>query len=149
MTGWRTKAVIAVSCVALAVYFVLIGSLGVRLMGTGEWAGIALGVALLLLPLVGAWAVARELVFGRATQRLGEELAARDELPREDELDHTATGRVDRTAGQALYERYRGEVEAAPQDAGAWYRLAIAYDAAGDRRRGRAAARHAVRLHRG
>ena len=149
MRGRRAKAVIAVSCLALVVYFVLIGSLGVRLMGTGEWAGIVLGVALLLLPLVGAWAVAREIVFGRATQRLGEELAGRGELPREDELDHTATGRVDRAAGEALYERYRAQVEAAPQDAGAWYRLAIAYDAAGDRRRGRAAARHAVRLHRG
>lgn len=144
----RTKVVIGVSCLALVVYFVLLGTVGVQLIGTGEWAGIALGTAIILLPIVGAWAVGRELVFGRATQRLGEELAGRGELPREDELDHTATGRIDRKAGEALYEKYKAEVEAAPADAGAWYRLAIAYDAAGDRKRGRAAARHAVKLHR-
>ena len=49
----------------------------------------------------------------------------------------------------AAWERARAEVEVTPGDPGAWYRLAMAYDAAGDRRRGRAAARHAVKLHRG
>ena len=142
----RTKVIIVVSCLALAFYFVLLGRLGVGLIGTGNWAGILLGVALILLPLVGAWAVWREIQFGRATARLGEELATAGQLP-VDDLDRTASGRVDRSAGAALYERSRAEVEAAPGDAGAWFRLALAYDAAGDRRRGRAAARHAVKLH--
>ncbi|NAZ82971.1 hypothetical protein GTR02_14220 [Kineococcus sp. R8] len=137
-----------VSCLALAFYFVLLGRLGVGLIGTGEWAGVSLGVALVLLPLVGAWAVWRELAFGRATERLGRELAEAGQLP-VDDLDRTASGRVDRAAGSAMYERCRAEVEASPEDAGAWFRLAIAYDAAGDRRRGRAAARHAVRLRAG
>ncbi|WP_337061003.1 hypothetical protein [Kineococcus sp. G2] len=141
----RTKIVVAVACAALLFYFVLLGRLGVQLIGTGEWAGVLLGVAVLLLPLVGAWAVARELLFGRATERLGRELAERGELPADD-LERTATGRVDRAAGREMFERYRAEVEASPDDPGAWYRLAIAYDAAGDRRRGRAAARHALRL---
>ena len=143
----RTKVVVALSCAALLFYFVLLGRLGAALIGTGNWAGILLGIALFLLPLVGVWAVARELMFGRATERLGRELAERGELPA-DELDRTASGRIDRASGGALFERYKGEVEAAPGDAGAWYRLAIAYDAAGDRKRGRAAARHAVKLHR-
>ena len=144
----RTKVVVAVSCAALLFYFVLLGRLGVDLIGTGRWAGVLLGAAVIVLPLVGAWAVVRELMFGRATERLGRELAERGELP-EDDLDRTATGRVDRAAGQEMFERHRAEVEAAPQDPGAWYRLALAYDAAGDRRRGRAAARHAVKLRAG
>ena len=144
----RTKAVVAVCCAVLLFYFVLLGRLGADLIATGNWAGIALGVALFLLPLVGAWAVVRELMFGVATERLGRELAERGALP-VDELSRTASGRVDRAAGAAMFQRCRAEVEADPADAGAWYRLAIAYDAAGDRRRGRAAARHAVRLHRG
>ncbi|WP_369068445.1 hypothetical protein [Kineococcus terrestris] len=144
----RTKVVVAVSVAALLVYFVLLGRTGVLLLGTGEWAGAALGTALLAFPLVGAYAVWREISFGRATERLGRELADRGELP-VDDLRRTASGRVDRAAGQEMYERYRTEVEAAPGDAGAWYRLALAYDAAGDRRRARAAARHAVRLHGG
>lgn len=144
----RTKIVIAVSVAALLFYFVFLGRLGVQLMGTGNWAGIALGVALLLLPVVGLWAVVRELQFGLATERLGRELAGRGELP-VDDLDRTAAGRIDRTAGSALWEQSKAEVERSPGDAGAWYRLAIAYDAAGDRKRGRSAARHAVKLHRG
>ena len=143
----RTKVVIAVSVAVLLFYFVFLGRLGVELAAMGEWAGIALGVALLLLPLVGLWSVVRELQFGLATERLGRELAARGELPADD-LTRTAAGRVDREAGAALWQRAKADVDAAPDDAGAWYRLALGYDAAGDRRRGRAAARHAVKLHR-
>jgi len=144
----KTKVIIGVSVAALLFYFVFLGRLGAELVATGVWAGVLLGIALFLLPIVGLWAVVRELMFGVATEKLGRELAERGELP-VDDLDRTAAGRIDRAAGSALWERTRLEVEQNPEDAGAWYRLAIAYDASGDRRRGRAAARHAVKLHRG
>ncbi|WP_380161607.1 hypothetical protein [Kineococcus sp. R86509] len=144
----RVKIIIAVSVAALLFYFVFLGRLGYQLAATGEWAGILLGIALFLLPVVGLWAVVRELMFGLATERLGRELASRGELP-EDDLTRTAAGRIDREAGSVLWQAAKDEVEASPDDAGAWYRLAIGYDAAGDRKRGRAAARHAVKLHRG
>ncbi len=147
MRGVRTKVVVAVSVAALLFYFVFLGNLGVQLARTGTWAGVLLGIALFLLPLVGLWAVVRELLFGVATEKLGRELAERGELP-VDDLERTAAGRIDRAAGAVAWERAKGEVERSPQDAGAWYRLAMAYDASGDRRRGRAAARHAVKLHR-
>ncbi|MFB9378064.1 hypothetical protein ACFFKU_09605 [Kineococcus gynurae] len=143
----RTKVIIAISVAALLFYFVLLGRLGVDLIATGTWAGVLLGAAVILLPLVGLWAIVGELRFGRATEKLGRELAERGELP-VDDLGRTASGRIDRADGQALFEKTKPEVEAHPDDPGAWYRLAIAYDAAGDRRRGRAAARHAVKLHR-
>jgi hypothetical protein len=144
----RTKVVIGISVAALLFYFVFLGRLGVQLAATGQWAGILLGIALFLLPIVGLWAVVRELMFGLATEKLGRELASRGELP-EDDLARTAAGRIDREAGSALWQAAKADVEASPEDAGAWYRLAIGYDAAGDRKRGRAAARHAVKLHRG
>ncbi|WP_328292008.1 hypothetical protein OG218_04530 [Kineococcus sp. NBC_00420] len=144
----RVKIIIAVSVAALLFYFVFLGRLGYQLAATGEWAGVLLGIALFLLPVVGLWAVVRELMFGLATERLGRELASRGELP-EDDLTRTAAGRIDREAGSVLWQAAKDEVEASPDDAGAWYRLAIGYDAAGDRKRGRAAARHAVKLHRG
>jgi hypothetical protein len=144
----RVKIIVAVSVAALLFYFVFLGRLGYQLAATGEWAGILLGIALFLLPVVGLWAVVRELMFGLATERLGRELAARGELP-EDDLTRTAAGRIDREAGSVLWQAAKDEVEVSPDDAGAWYRLAIGYDAAGDRKRGRAAARHAVKLHRG
>ncbi|GAB3688252.1 hypothetical protein GCM10028814_29620 [Angustibacter aerolatus] len=52
-----------------------------------------------------------------------------------------------RAAADAAFARYRAETEAAPDDWAAWYRLALAYDAAGDRRRARRATRTAIALH--
>ena len=143
----RTKLLVALATAVVLFYLLTLGRLGVELVRQGGAVPVAYGLALLLLPAVSAWAVARELLFGLATERLGRRLAARGELP-VDDLDRTPGGRIDRAAGQALFERYRAEVERDGADAGAWYRLALAYDAAGDRKRGRAAARHAVRLDR-
>jgi hypothetical protein len=132
----------------VVVYLVALGWRGVVLLGSGSAVGVTLGVGLLVLPLVGAWAVLRELRFGRATQRLADELAASGGLP-VDDLPRRPSGRVERSAADALYARHRAEVDAAPDDWGAWFRLACAYDVAGDRRRARAAMRHAVSLHDG
>jgi Flp pilus assembly protein TadD len=54
------------------------------------------------------------------------------------------SGRVDRAAADARFAERRAEVEAAPDDWRRWYRLALAYDDAGDRRRARAAMRTAI-----
>jgi len=132
--------------VLVGVYLVAIGWRGVLLLRSDSLVGVALGVGLLVLPLVGAWAVVRELRFGRATERLAEDLAAVGGLP-VDDLPRRPSGRVERSAAEALFQRYKTEVDAAPDDAGAWFRLACTYDVAGDRRRARAAMRHAVRLH--
>ena len=56
------------------------------------------------------------------------------------------SGRVMREDGDAVFPIYRADVEAHPDDWRAWYRLGLAYDAAGDRRRARAAVRQAIRL---
>jgi len=55
---------------------------------------------------------------------------------------------IDRAAGRAAFETARAEAEAHPDDWAARYRLGFAYDAAGDRRRARAALRLAARLRR-
>ena len=139
----RTTALLLAAVVAL--YLVAIGWRGVLLLGSGEPVGVALGVGLLVLSLVGAWAVVRELRFGRDTERLAAELDAVGGLP-VDDLPRRPSGRVERTAADALYARFRAEVDQAPQDWAAWFRLSCAYDVAGDRKRARAAMRHAIDL---
>lgn len=141
----RTTALLLAAVVAL--YLAALGWRGVLLLGSGEPVGVALGVGLLVLPLVGAWAVVRELRFGRDTERLAAELDAVGGLP-VDDLPRRPSGRVERAAADALYARHRAEVDAAPQDWAAWFRLSCAYDAAGDRKRARAAMRHAIDLRR-
>ncbi len=140
----RTTALIAFA--VLVVYLVAIGWRGVLLLRTGGLVAVLLGLALLALPVVGLWAVLRELRFGRSTEAMARELEARGELP-VDDLPRSPAGRIDRTAADAWFEGFRREVDERPSSWEAWYRLALGYDAAGDRRRARAAMRRAAELH--
>ena len=126
------------------------GYMGVRaydLVRTGSAKGTALGVGVLLLVLLGALLVAGEVRLAMASQRLGAELVAEGSV--EPELPLTASGRVVKEAADTHFGLRQAEVEQAPQDWRAWYRLAVAYDMARDPSRGRRAMRTAVRLHRG
>lgn len=133
--------------VLLALYLVLVADRSVRLVATGEPVAIGLGVALIVLPLIAAWALMRELLFGIRTERLVKDLEAEDGLP-QDELPKRPSGRPDRAAADAEFDRYRAEVDAEPESWRAWFRLGLAYDASGDRRRARAALRRAIALNR-
>ncbi len=131
----------------LVFYLALIGWRAVLFLASGEPAGIVIGVALLVLPVVGAWALVRELQFGRNSERLIRVLDDEGGLPVE-ELPVRASGRPVRAAADEDFPRYKAEVDAAPEDWRAWLRLGLAYDAAGDRRRARAAIRTAISLER-
>ena len=133
--------------VLLALYLVLVADRSVRLVATGEPVAIGLGVALIVFPVIAAWALMRELLFGIRTERLVKDLAAEGALP-EDDLARRPSGRPDRAAADAEFDRYRAEVDAAPESWRAWFRLGLAYDASGDRRRARAALRRAIALNR-
>jgi cytochrome c-type biogenesis protein CcmH/NrfG len=130
----------------LVVYIVLVGYRGVLLLASGDPLQVVLGVGVLLLPVVGAYVVWREVQFGFASQRLARELDTAGRWPHE-RLPTMPSGRPDRAAADALFEVRREEVEAAPGDWHAWFRLALAYDDARDRRRARAAMRRAISLH--
>lgn len=130
----------------VAVYFVLLGGRAVALFRDGSPLAVAFGVGVVLLPLVGAWVLWSTLRFGVRTQELGRRLAAEDGLPDVSDLPRMPSGRVDRAAADAWFEDRRVEVEAAPEDWRTWYRLAVAYDVAGDRTRARAAMRKALEI---
>lgn len=138
---------VAVMAVLLALYLALAGQRAIVLLGSGVGAGIAMGVALLVLPLVGVWAVSRELLFGVRTQRLVGILDAEGGLP-VDDLPKLASGRPVRAAADEQFPRYRAEVDADPESWRAWFRLGLAYDASGDRRRARKAIRTSIALQR-
>jgi hypothetical protein len=132
--------------VALVVYLVLLVGRAVALIQGGTGVGIVLGVAVLVLPLLGAGLVAAELRFGAQTERLARQLAAEGGLPDTSGLPRRPSGRVDRDAADLWFEQWSAELEEAPQDWRAWFRLATAYEIAGDRRRAREAMRRAIDL---
>lgn len=141
----RTAAILMAALLAL--YIVLIGWRAVQFVATGEPIAVGIGIALIVLPLVGAWALGRELMFGVRSQRLVAVLDAEGELP-EETLPTRASGRPLRDAADEDFARFQAEVEAAPEDWRAWFRLGLAYDAAGDRRRARKAIIRAIALER-
>lgn len=138
---------VAVMAAVLALYVVLVGQRAVLLLASGDGIGITLGLALIVLPLLATWAVGRELWFGWRADVLGRRLEGEDALPADD-VAVRPSGRVVRADGDAVFPQYRADVEANPDDWRAWYRLGLAYDAAGDRRRAREAVRRAIRLER-
>lgn len=141
----RAKWVAGLLTAAVAFYLVLLGQRSWVLLTSGEPGAVVLGVGVLVLPVLVAWAVWREIRFGMATERMARALDAEGLLPAE-QVATTAGGRVDRAAADVVFGRYREAVQAAPEDWRAWFRLAWAYDTAGDRRRARAAMRRAVSL---
>jgi hypothetical protein len=136
-----------VMAVLLAVYLVLMGQRAVMFVLTGEPIGVMIGVFLIALPIVGAWALVRELMFGVRTERLVKQLEREDALP-VDDLPKRPSGRPERAAADAEFGAYRDAVEADESDWRAWFRLGLAYDASGDRRRARGALRTAIALER-
>ena len=143
----RTKIWVGAVTLLLVFYLVVSFQRSVLLMSDPNPVAKAIGVAYLLLPAIGAWALARELLFGARTERMAKILEAEGGLP-EDNLPRTPAGRIIREAADLEFEKYRTETEAAPEDWRSWFRLSCAYDAAGDRKRARASMRDAERLFR-
>jgi hypothetical protein len=145
----RIQLLIGFMCVALVVYFVLLGRAALILITAGRPAAIGLGAAILILPFIGVWVMVTTLKAGLAHQRLarivGEEGLELDvsDLPR------MPSGRIQRDAADALFATVREEVESDPGNWRRWYRLARAYDYAGDRGRARETMKKAVEMEQG
>ena len=130
-TARRTAALLTL---LVAYYVFVVGSRAVTLLRDGRLPFRGLGVGLVLLAVVGVLLVVAELRFGAATQRLAR-------ITGDDVGDPAGVDPADFDAAAAA-------VEAGPDDWRAWYRLALAYDAGRDPRRGRAAMRRAIALER-
>lgn len=143
----RTVAIALVA--VLAVYLALVGWRGVVLvtdgLSSGDALSVVLGASVLVFPVVGAGLVWREVQFGRDTQALADDLAARGTLP-VDDLPRRPSGRVDRAAARQAFEVTHSIAQQSPGDPAAWYALGLAYNDLGDRRHARAAMREAVRV---
>ena len=143
----KAKIGAAVISVLLLLYLIFMVQRGMIMLREPNIVAKLLADALLVLPIIGAWALIVELLFGARIERLGKQLAEEGGLP-PDDLPRTPGGRILREAADEQFELYAREAEEAPDDWRSWFRLSIAYDAAGDRRRARSTMRKAITMER-
>lgn len=132
---------------AVVVYFVLLAQRAFLLIGLGTFIGIALGVAVLLLPLVGLWIAWQNLRFGMRTEKMAKQLDSEGALPDVSQLPRRPSGRIERDAADEYFEKVRAEAGEQPGDWRGWFKLAHAYDVAGDRRRARETMKRALEMY--
>ncbi|MFI2413130.1 hypothetical protein [Streptomyces sp. NPDC018947] len=142
----RAKISYVITAAVLVFYFALVGSRGVMLIEAGTPLTVALGVAVLILPVIGVWFLWKNTQFVRRANQLAAELDAEGGLP-VDELRRTPSGRIDRGSADEVFARRKAEAEAAPDDWRSWFRLAVAYQDARDTPRARKAMQRAIALH--
>lgn len=136
---------VVVMAALLVLYIALVGWRAVVLLGSGQALGITMGVALLVMPLIGVWALVRELQFGLAADRLGRTLDGEGGMPEAPE-HLRSNGRLLPDDADRLLAEYGSAAAEEPGDWRAQYRLGVVHDAAGHRKDARAAIRAAIRL---
>jgi hypothetical protein len=142
----RLQLVIGFMCVALVGYFLLLGQIAWAFITSGSAAAVGLGLAVLVMPLIGIWVMVSTVRAGLAHQRLARIIHDEGMELDVSELPRMPSGRIRREAADALFRSVREEVERNPADWRRWYRLARAYDYAGDRARAREAMGKAVEM---
>jgi hypothetical protein len=143
----KARIAVIVMAVLLVFYLVVMASRSVLFVTSGDPIGVVIGIALIVLPIIGVWALSREVVFGFRSEHLMKMLEEQNALPLLD-LPRRPSGRVVRQDADAAFPQYRDAADANPESWQAWACLGLAYDAAGDRRRARGAIRTAIALER-
>ena len=146
MTKAWVWLITAAMVIASTAYAVIAASRAWILLVSKDPLQVALAVAIIVIPVIGLALIVRELWFGWRTRQMGQTLAAENTLPMYDG-DLTPSGRPTKADADRNFERYAREAEDNSEDWRAWFRLAVAYDDARDRKRARAAMRQASNLY--
>ena len=121
----------------LAVYLVFAAWRGFDLLLVDDPAVRALGVSVLVLPLLGVILVVREIKFGKLSYEMGQEISEHL-LPKKDFTEEEKRNFLD----QAIERAKNGMDNWAN-----WYSVALAYDVLNERKLAREAMQHSVQLY--
>ncbi|MFC9896229.1 hypothetical protein ACFVMC_21280 [Nocardia sp. NPDC127579] len=142
----KVVAFIAVLVLVLGFYFLLLGRIALALLGSGDIAAMVIGLGVLILPFVGVWIVVATVRAALDHQHLARRMREEGRELDTSALPRRPSGRIEREAADQLFAEVQREWEADPDDWRVSYRLARAYDYAGDRTRARETMRRAVAL---
>lgn len=139
-----TKIWVLVMSFLTAVYLVLLGGRGIILISDANWIAKAMGILILVFPILGIWALFMELRFGLAAQNLV--IRARIQGVPELVVELRPSGKAVKQSALIAFEGAKLITEADPENWSSWVRLSEGYDASGDRKRARSSMRHAILL---
>ena len=136
----------AISVALLSVYLILLTNWAIGMIAVGSPLGIAMGVLVLTFPVLGAYAIYRELKFGLKVESMGKELETNNEWP-VFQLVLRPSGRPTRESADENFKVYSKLAQENSSDWKSQFALSLAYDACGDRPRARKAMAEAMALH--
>ncbi|PXA76089.1 hypothetical protein [Auritidibacter sp. NML100628] len=139
----------AIALIVLALLFIFLGlTSAIGFISSQSTLANLIGWAVIVMLLFGIWALMREWRFGAGTERLAKILDQEGGLP-VDDLPRGKYNKIDQAAADEDFEIYRIETQNDPENWRSWFRLGLAYDAAGDRRRARQALNKAIKMEAG
>lgn len=141
----RAKIGAIVMSVLLLTYVVLLSNTAISLLATGVAVAQIMGLLILVFPLLGIWAIAIELRFGLAAEKLVARIQAEGTWP-DLGIEVRPSGRAVRASADAAFTKWSAAAAKNDADFHDWFNLSLAYDACGDRRRARGALRKAIAL---
>ncbi len=143
----KTKiAVVAISAACLS-YLLIATIRAMQISQTETMAGTIFAGSVLVVISISALLIIREILFGLHISQMSTVLDAEHQLL-EDSLTHTPSGQTEKTVADVRFAEIAKEVEVNPKSWRAWFRVALAYDEARDRKRAREAMRKAEKIFR-
>jgi 4-amino-4-deoxy-L-arabinose transferase-like glycosyltransferase len=137
-----TKIWLAVMVAITLLYAFLLFERGWVLLQDGQPVAIAMGLAILVFPLLAIATIYYEIRFGLRLAKLGKLfLASGMKAP---EYVLKPSGRAEQESGKRVFQKISSELEKDEHNFLLWYLLADCYDKLGDRKRARFAARQAI-----
>ncbi|MFM2024613.1 MAG: hypothetical protein RLZZ56_626 [Actinomycetota bacterium] len=116
------------------------------MIAVGSLLGVIMGSLVLAFPILGAYAIYRELRFGLRIEKMGRELEANNEWP-VFQLVLRPSGRPTRESADDNFRVIAEKAKTNSSDWKAQFALSLAYDACGDRPRARKAMAEAMALY--
>ncbi|MEY2816311.1 MAG: hypothetical protein RJA78_887 [Actinomycetota bacterium] len=141
MTSAKLGAVVMAALVLM--YVALLGQKGYLFLLEPNPVAQVIGGSILVIPVVGAWAIYRELRFGLAIEKLGKLLENEGNWPRF-RFGVLPSGRANKAEALQEFQEYKDAALADEDNWRKWFALGLIYDACGDRKRARSAMRQAI-----
>ena len=141
MTSAKLGAVVMAALVLM--YVALLGQKGYLFLLEANPVAKVIGGSILVIPVVGAWAIYRELRFGLAIEKLGKLLENEGNWPRF-RFGVLPSGRANKAEALQEFQEYKDAALADENNWRKWFALGLIYDACGDRKRARSAMRQAI-----